>query len=573
MKTKSSQSKKSKSLITNLRESTLFVSVAALVLIISALVFVMPIFAQNIEEKLIFSDNNGNIVSLNPDGSGHQIIGSGAQAKVSHDGQKIAFINGACGQDLCAMNYDGTGLVHLTNSPFEVSENNPQWNHDSSLVAYNSSLGGTWVVGKDGSNPRRVLTGTTGADWSPDGTKLVFATGDNRIGVANADGSGITYILSGNDGGQEPTWSPDGKYIAYVDVTSQNRIGIMSPDGSGRQIIVTPPLGGDVSSPDWSPDSTRIVFAQSLGQEGGTPFGPRLFVSDITGVTSQVYADGKGVNYPSWANLQVVPPDTTPPNINSASFSVNPKPRTNTSTLIITASDPNGSGVRDGEYFIGETDPGPGGGTHMNFNGTDLRTDFGTDFVNGTYRINFRVRDNVGNWSAIRSEYLVVYSDGLSLTGRRTIVPNFALGDVLPGLVATGQSDKAVFSFSAKYDSPGHIAGSSGFDFTYKTGQCKGRQVSNCHSFDLTGSTINWFFTTGTNESEGTFQGTAKLTVDGTTSTVLFQARVIDGNRQSPAGPDKLEFRIYEDGADPARAVPIYILNSGPLDQGDIKIS
>src|SRR5215207_8600855 len=100
MKTKSSQKTKSKSLITNLRESTLFLGVAGIALVVSVFVFVMPIFAIQVEEKIIFSDHNSNIISVNPDGSGYQIIGAGSNARISPHNDKIVFVNGACGLDL-----------------------------------------------------------------------------------------------------------------------------------------------------------------------------------------------------------------------------------------------------------------------------------------------------------------------------------------------------------------------------------------------------------------------------------------------------------------------------------------
>lgn len=52
----------------------------------------------------------------------------------------------------------------------------------------------------------------------------------------------------------DPTWSPDGQWIAYV--LSPGHIYLMKPDGSGADYLT------DGELPSWSPDSRRIVFSR-----------------------------------------------------------------------------------------------------------------------------------------------------------------------------------------------------------------------------------------------------------------------------------------------------------------------
>ncbi len=59
--------------------------------------------------------------------------------------------------------------------------------------------------------------------------------------------------LTPDMGYTDPTWSPDGQWIAYT--LSPGSILIMKPDGTGSQYLT------DGVLPSWSPDSRRIAFS------------------------------------------------------------------------------------------------------------------------------------------------------------------------------------------------------------------------------------------------------------------------------------------------------------------------
>jgi Tol biopolymer transport system component len=69
-----------------------------------------------------------------------------------------------------------------------------------------------WVVGADGTGARELLDEwATDPTWSPDGTKIAFASdrdGNFEIYVMDADGTAQTRLTinPGNDSG--PTWQP-----------------------------------------------------------------------------------------------------------------------------------------------------------------------------------------------------------------------------------------------------------------------------------------------------------------------------------------------------------------------------
>lgn len=133
--------------------------------------------------------------------------------------------------------------------------------------------GDLWV--QDASGARQLATGGTFSQptWSPDGTGLayvyrgtnfadIFVTddhGQNQVRLTNSASS----ILDNTDWNFRPTFSPDGKLIAFVsDKTSTfPTLWLMNAaDGSGRRALATPGLQQeDVDSLAWSPDGSQLA--------------------------------------------------------------------------------------------------------------------------------------------------------------------------------------------------------------------------------------------------------------------------------------------------------------------------
>jgi Tol biopolymer transport system component len=124
------------------------------------------------------------------------------------------------------------------------------------------------------------------AVFSPDGSKLAYTEfippGYPQIFVKNVDGSGVQQLTFGEGPGSSrssPDWSPDGTKIAFTGPGPGTDIYVMNADGSNQTRLLNSVTrsGWD---PSWSPDGTKIAFTSSIG--GGN--------SDIFAINS----DGTG---------------------------------------------------------------------------------------------------------------------------------------------------------------------------------------------------------------------------------------------------------------------------------------
>src|SRR6266545_1304842 len=92
--------------------------------------------------------------------------------------------------------------------------------------------------------------------------RIVFSSGTEDVYTVNADGSGLKRLTRSEDLEFDPTWSPDGRAIAYRhqrDFESPIDIFVMNADGTDVRRLTESPA--DDGWPAWSLDGRQIVFS------------------------------------------------------------------------------------------------------------------------------------------------------------------------------------------------------------------------------------------------------------------------------------------------------------------------
>src|SRR5205823_471312 len=109
--------------------------------------------------------------------------------------------------------------------------------------------------------------------WSPDGTQIAFDTSGpsvemTSIGVVNADGTSEHVVASTPQGSDfAPAWSPDGSTIVYASIRNENWgiFAIPAAGGAERTLRAARPGSDYVDDPTWSPDGKLIAFVAGDG--------------------------------------------------------------------------------------------------------------------------------------------------------------------------------------------------------------------------------------------------------------------------------------------------------------------
>jgi len=126
-----------------------------------------------------------------------------------------------------------------------------------------------WVLSLPSGAPRRLGDlRAHDAAWSPDGTKIVYANGQDLY-LANNDGSSSSKLVTVTDKAWWPRWSPDGNRLRFT--LGDSRAGPTSlwevaVDGSHLHPLL--PRWNDPAGEccgDWTADGRYFVFSSSRG--------------------------------------------------------------------------------------------------------------------------------------------------------------------------------------------------------------------------------------------------------------------------------------------------------------------
>jgi TolB protein len=269
-------------------------------------------------------------------------------------------------QSVFVIHEDGTGKAQLTK---DAHFGLPSWDPTGKHIVCIRAPAYLCIMRADGSGLHPIANGTT-PEWSPDGRFIAFSsarTGSDELWIMNADGSDQHILTTAQSGVHKvrPTWSPDGKQLAYVHFVDPNRVSIwamnidgtnnrqlttglwnnvdafgavintandanaaswgrgnniafwsgvegnsgqiwtINPDSTGRVQLTHEPLPSRNDDPAWSPDSKKILF--STARTTSTPGQSEMWVMNADGTGQRPIAINSGGHFPGTGSWQPVP--------------------------------------------------------------------------------------------------------------------------------------------------------------------------------------------------------------------------------------------------------------------------
>ena len=159
----------------------------------------------------------------------------------------------------------------------------PAWSPDGNWIAYHhfnpdpfdsTYVSGLYLIDINGENRRLVIAGDARCpDWSPDGRRLVFSTGD--IFTISIYGDNLVQLTHGGSH-FFPSWSPDEEKIAFSRSAPSDSSGIwiMESDGSNKEYL------GLGYEPNWSVEGKKFVY---VGPPGHTTAESQIWMTNIDG--------------------------------------------------------------------------------------------------------------------------------------------------------------------------------------------------------------------------------------------------------------------------------------------------
>ena len=201
----------------------------------------------------------------------------------------------------------------------------PAWSSDGKFIAYHAAKsGGIWLIPALGGARRQLTEIGCHPAWSPDGKLIAFQSESLHEMIQPFASSATIWIVSVEDGKPRqitqagdpagghlfPTWSPDGKHIAFLD-GDQESMQIWSIAVTGEQLIlVTQAQSFTKADLVWAPDGSGIFYAmgtmllkQRVAPNTGAPIGEPIKVVDLGATVLRsptISKDGVRIAYSAW---------------------------------------------------------------------------------------------------------------------------------------------------------------------------------------------------------------------------------------------------------------------------------
>lgn len=265
------------------------------------------------EDGIIFSsirNSTGNIWVMDSDGLNPRAVNKykgfyDVHSSSSYDGKKIVFFRPNVGLIIV----DKTGekvLLELTTA----DDCQPTWSPDNKIYyCRRSELGQILIysINEDGTGDTRISP-VYNSEYnpldeypsvSPDNKYLLFCTNRDGYGIVkmNFENNKYAYLTNTSSleisGASQPSWSPDGKKIAFVAYPGESyeeeklQIYVMNQDGSNKIKLTNDNLA-NCFCPSWSPDGKKIVFEKDYP---GFSYDMEIWIMNADGSSQKALTD------------------------------------------------------------------------------------------------------------------------------------------------------------------------------------------------------------------------------------------------------------------------------------------
>jgi TolB protein len=227
--------------------------------------------------------------------------------------QRIVFVSWRQGNaEIYKMDPQGTSLVRLTKTA-GADERSPAWSYDNKRIAVmrkRADIGNVihddiWVMNADGSNghwvrPEASPWNLWNPSWSPDGSHLVLTmsiqgfvylatmrVADGQVALIHPVGGGILGLM--------PQYDATGQKIVYVNSYTES-VDQVNADGSNHKMLAT--VAKNPNRPTFSKDGKKIAYSAVIA---GT-LNEEIFVKNlVTNVTTRLTYSAGPDFAPTWS--------------------------------------------------------------------------------------------------------------------------------------------------------------------------------------------------------------------------------------------------------------------------------
>jgi dipeptidyl aminopeptidase/acylaminoacyl peptidase len=245
---------------------------------------------QNDKSGLFLARPDGSDIAFltATEGTNSPLPGTGNELTWSPDSKQIAYVSATPGEGATASNGDPIVITRYLYKP-DAGEGMTRFNDNKRLHIFVLDIGTKQI--------RQLTSGNYdehSIDWSPNGTKILFASNRDAnqdeffhydlFTLTLADNS-IHRLTAAEYTEYDPAWSPDGKLITYrgtkrgltdrETTMEDTHVWVMDADGGNRREIGAV-LDDRQGTPKWDPEGTAVYFTV---QERGSYHLVRLPIS------------------------------------------------------------------------------------------------------------------------------------------------------------------------------------------------------------------------------------------------------------------------------------------------------